>query len=496
MKKELKRPIILASVMLGMFLSAIEATIVATAMPSIVTELQHFSLYSWVFSAYLLASSATVLVFGKLADIYGRRPIYVLGASTFLLGSILAGSSTSMHMLIIARFIQGVGAGALTPVATTIVGDIYSKKERAKVQGYLSSVWGISAIVGPIIGAFFVDFLHWRYVFWMNIPLGIISMLGIVIFLKEDIKKEKQDIDYIGAFLLITSISTLMYILVEGGVSVAWDSSWMIGIITVCMSSFILLLFHEKKSKEPMLPSTIWTYRLIFIANATSLVTGIIMISVASYLPTFVQGVMGESAIIAGFTLTTMSIGWPIASTVAGRLLLVIGYRKTSLIGAVSLLIGTCFFILLPVIQHYIWAGFASFFIGIGMGMTSTAFIVAIQTTVEWQIRGIATAANMFMRSIGSALGVAFFGGIINKAIQKQIEQADLSEAISINAVDTLLDPANVDTLSKHVMNVLQNGLVQGMQQVYIWLGVLALLTYILIRQLPKKDDENAEEKQ
>lgn len=490
MKTKLNRPIILAAVMLGMFLSAIEATIVATAMPSIVADLQHFSLYSWVFSAYLLSSSATILVFGKLADIYGRRPIYVAGICTFLLGSIMAGSSTTMVVLIIARFIQGIGAGALTPVATTIVGDIYSKEERAKVQGYLSAVWGISAILGPLIGAFFVDFLHWRYVFWMNIPLGIISMLGIIIFLKEDVKKEKQDIDYVGAILLIIGISTLMYLLVEAGTSLAWTSFWSMGLILMSFISFTLLFLHEKKAVNPMLPPTIWTYRIITIANITSLVTGIIMISVASYLPTFVQGVMGKSALVAGFTLTAMSIGWPIASTVAGRLLLRIGYRKTSLIGGIALIIGTLFFVLLPTIQHYIWAGFGSFFIGVGMGMTSTAFIVAIQTTVNWQVRGIATATNMFMRSIGSAIGVAFFGGLLNKTIKNEIDRADgTTEKITVDTVDMLLDETQLTTLSKEVIDVLQTGLIQGMQHIYFWLAVLAVFSYILILNMPKKDD-------
>lgn len=488
MTKPLRRPFILAAVMLGMFLSAIEATIVATAMPSIVADLQNFSLYSWVFSAYLLSSSATILVFGKLADIYGRRPIYVSGICVFLFGSILAGSSKSMVMLIIARFIQGVGAGALTPVATTIVGDIYTKEERAKVQGYLSAVWGISAILGPLIGAFFVDFLHWRYVFWMNIPLGVISMLGILLFLREDIKKEKESIGYGGAILLIISISVLMYILVEGGLSLAWNSLPMVMLISIVIGSTVLLVIHEKRAEQPVIPTSIWTYRLIRVANITSLLTGMMMISVSSYLPTFVQGIMGKSALIAGFTLTTMSIGWPLASTIAGRLLLKIGYRNTSMIGGFALLIGAGFFISLPSIQHYVWAGLGSFFIGIGMGMTSTAFIVAIQTKVDWQVRGIATATNMFMRSIGSALGVAFLGGVLNNAIKREIERDQLGDIVTINHVDTLLDSTKIWTLPTKAIEVLQRGLIVGMQQVYIWIGILAVISMLLIWWIPKKD--------
>lgn len=487
MANKLKRPLILASVIVGMFLSAIEATIVATAMPSIVADLQNFSSYSWVFSAYLLSSSATVLLFGKLADIYGRRPIYVIGICVFLTGSTVAGFSTSMTMLIIARFVQGIGAGALMPIAMTIVGDIYTKTERAKIQGYLSSVWGISAIIGPVIGAFFVDFLTWRYVFWMNIPLGILSMIGILIFLKEDVSKQRRTIDFVGTFLMVASISLLMYMLVEGGVSIPWISLKMLGFGVLFLCSAVLYMLHGRRTNEPIIPTHIWSYRIITVANLASLLTGMILISVSSYLPTFVQGVMGKSALVAGFTLTAMSIGWPIASAVSGRLLLRIGYRTTSIIGGVALIIGAFFFIMLPTIQHYIWAGFGSFFIGVGMGMTSTSFIVAIQTTVHWEIRGIATATNMFMRSAGSALGVAFLGGILNNQINRNITEANMGQTLSVDAVDQLLDHNGIVTISEASIHVLQNGLLSGLQYVYIGMGVLAILSFILILFIPKE---------
>lgn len=290
----LKRKFILAAVMLGMFLSAIEATIVATAMPSIVADLGRFSLYSWVFSAYLLTSASTIIVFGKLADIFGRRPIYTIGTIIFLSGSILAGLSTTMMMLIIARVIQGIGAGALMPMAMTIVGDIYTKEERAKVQGYLSSVWGISAIIGPLLGGFFVKYLNWRYVFWMNIPLGIVSVSGILLFLREDIKKTKSNVNYVGSLLMISFISLLMYIFVEGGHSIRWSSPLMGSLIIVLIVLIISFILHEKRQVEPMIPLALWKSRLITIANITALTTGVIIIGVSSYLPTFVQGVLGQ----------------------------------------------------------------------------------------------------------------------------------------------------------------------------------------------------------
>lgn len=483
MRKQTKKPFVLISIILGMFLSAIEATIVATAMPSIVADLGDFKLYSWVFSAYLLSSSATILLFGKLADVYGRKPIYIIGIIIFLTGSIIAGSSNSMFLLVVARFIQGVGAGALVPMTTTIVGDIYSKEERAKIQGYLSSVWGISAILGPLIGAFFVEWLNWRYVFWMNIPLGLLSLCGIALFLHEHIAKEKYQLDIKGTLFLMTSISVFMYILVEGGISISWTSSFMYLLIGITFISFLLFIYAERNSQNPMIPPSIWTYRLIRFANLTSLLTGAIVLSVSSYLPVFVQVILEQPAIIAGFTLTTMSIGWPIASSIAGRLLLRIGYRNTSLIGGLFLTVGAIFFILLPTIEQSYWAAVGSFFIGVGMGMTSTSFIVAIQSAVNWEIRGIATAANMFMRSIGSALGVAFLGGLLNNQIRRHIEAAQVEITLSLSDVDQLL---NDHSLPEEAMILLKESLTSGLQLIYIGMGFVAVLSFLMIVFIPK----------
>ncbi|MFL6561082.1 MAG: MFS transporter, partial [Bacillus sp. (in: firmicutes)] len=222
--RQTKKPLVLAAVMLAMFMGAIEATIVSTAMPAIVADLGGFTLYSWVFSAYLLMNSVTVLIYGKLSDLFGRKPILTIGILIFLLGSILCGFATSMKMLIIFRLIQGFGAGAVTPIATTIIGDIYTAEERAKIQGYLASVWGVSAISGPAVGGLLVQYVSWHYVFWINIPLGILSLVGLWLFLHENVQRKKHEIDYLGAILLTMTISSLMFILVEGGSRFAWGS--------------------------------------------------------------------------------------------------------------------------------------------------------------------------------------------------------------------------------------------------------------------------------
>ncbi len=483
-----KRPLILASIMLAMFLAAIEATIVSTAMPSIVSDLGGFSLYSWVFSAYLLTNASTVLIFGKLSDIFGRKPIFLMGISLFLTGSLLCGFSTSMEMLIGFRFLQGIGAGALMPIASTIVGDIYTKEERAQIQGYLASVWGISAVTGPALGGFFVDVLNWKYVFWMNLPLGFLAIVGIVLFFKEDIQKEKRSIDYLGSIFLISGVASLMMILVEGGVKIPWDSMTMILLISFSCVAFVLFFFQEKRATDPMMPFSIWSYRSITIANVTSLTTGMILIGVSSFLPAFVQGVMEQSATVAGFTLTAMSIGWPISSTIAGRLLLKIGFRTTSLLGGLALIIGGVFFFMLTPEKGPLWAATGSFFIGVGMGLSTTSFIVSIQNTVDWKRRGIATATNMFMRTLGSALGAALLGGILNGKIQSVIEEKGLEDQASVDTTNILLDPEQRSSLPKDILQTLQEALTIGLHQVYIGLLLLAALSFLLIVFLPKGD--------
>jgi EmrB/QacA subfamily drug resistance transporter len=486
------KPLVLASVMLAMFMGAIEATIVSTAMPAIVADLGGFTLYSWVFSSYLLMNSVTVLIYGKLSDLFGRKPILFFGIIIFLIGSILCGFADSMKMLIIFRLIQGFGAGAVMPIATTIVGDIYTKEERAKIQGYLSSVWGISAVVGPAIGGFLVQYSSWHYVFWMNIPLGILAILGLMFFLHENVEKKSHKIDYPGAILLTIAISSLMYVLVEGGGKGGWGSPMTLELIGLFVVSLILFVLQEMRATEPMMPFNIWKERSIFIANITSLTSGIILIGITTFLPTFVQGVMEQSALIAGFALTSMSIGWPIASTMAGRMLITIGYRNTSIIGGISLIIGSIAFITMSAGTGPLWAAIGSFFVGIGMGLTSTAFIVSIQSTVSWQQRGIATAANMFMRNLGNTIGAAMLGGILNNQLRDYFsETADRTGMkLTVDSTNILLKESERNELPVKMIHILQDGLTVSIHTVYFVVTIFAVVSLILILFMPKKEQE------
>jgi EmrB/QacA subfamily drug resistance transporter len=492
--KQTKRPLVLASVMLAMFMGAIEATIVSTAMPAIVGELGGFTLYSWVFSAYLLMNAVTVLIYGKLSDLYGRKPILTFGIIVFLIGSILCGFAESMTMLIIFRFIQGFGAGAVMPIATTIVGDIYTKEERAKIQGYLSSVWGISAIMGPAIGGLLVQFVSWRYVFWINIPLGILAIFGLWSFLHENIEKKKHNIDFKGAILLTLAISTLMIVLVEGGGNWSWMSWEVFALLFLSAITFFLFVIQEQKATEPMMPFSIWKERSILVANLASLTTGFMLIGISSFLPAFVQGVMERSPIVAGFTLTTMSIGWPIAATVAGKLLLKIGYRPTTLIGGIFLIVGSILFVTLNPEAGPLWAAIGSFLIGVGMGLTTTTFIVSIQSTVSWQQRGVATAANMFMRNLGNTIGAALLGGILNIQLKNFISANNetIDENITIDSTNVLLNEVERNNLPEGIKAILQDGLTYSLHSVYYVVLLFALITLILIYFLPKMEQDSA----
>ncbi len=480
----MNRPLVLISVMLAMFASAVEATIVTTAMPVIASDLGGFSRYSWIFSAYLLMSTVTVLIYGKLADLFGRKPILFIGMTIFIVGSFLCGLASTMEQLILYRLLQGLGAGAVMPIATTIVGDIYSTKERAKVQGYLSSIWGISAVLGPVIGGGIVHYFSWAYVFWVNIPLGILAMIGIGVFLHEPEREKGVTVDYKGAALLTISLSAILIWLVEGGQSFGRLSLASIVLLLIAFALLTLFIFVERTAKDPLMPFSIWKNPVILYANLVSFTTGFILIGISAYLPTFVTGVMGQPAIIAGFTLTAMSIGWPIASSFAGHLLIRWGTFTVSFIGGIFLIIGSILFVLMDATSGPLWAAMSSFFVGIGMGLTSTAFVVTIQGAVPRQMRGSATAANMFMRNFGNTVGAAFYGAILNATLMAAFKKNNSS--FDVDNVNLLLTDEGRKAISMPEVNLLENALGQSLQWVYVGVAVFAVISLLLILRIPR----------
>lgn len=471
-----------------MLMAAIEGTIVATAMPSIAAQLGGFSLYSWVFSAYLLTQAVTIPIFGKLADLFGRKPVFIVGVLVFLLGSVLCGFAHSMEVLIAFRFIQGVGAGAVQPMTMTLAGDLYSLEERGRIQAYFSAVWGSSSVIGPLTGGLIVQYGHWPWIFWLSVPFGLISVLLVGYFLRERVQAKQHSIDYAGAALFFVGLSTLMLALTQ-------SSDWGGGVLTALfvLAGVMLLLFiaQERRAVEPMMPLPLWRQPLIAAANGATLIAGIIMIGLIAYLPTFVQGVLGGSALMAGFALSAMSMGWPLASMVGARLLVSHGSRFTSRIGAVVMLLGTLLVATLSGYGVYA-AAMGSFMVGVGLGFMNTTFIVAIQASVGWQQRGVATATNLLMRIMGNALGAAIFGGLLNISLQRHIEGQGLGDRLSSRDLPDLLSGGEhaAAEIDGSLLQVLHDGLAQGLSAVFWGLAGFALIALLMAWRVPDLSQE------
>ncbi|HEX6695100.1 MAG TPA: MFS transporter, partial [Longimicrobiales bacterium] len=415
------RSLVFAGLLLAMFMAAIEATIVATAMPSIASELGGFALYSWVFSSFLLMQAVTIPMFGKLSDMLGRKPVFVGGVIVFLIGSVLCGFARSMHMLIAFRFMQGLGAGAVQPITTTLAGDLYSLEERGKVQGYMSGVWGISSILGPLAGGLIVHSVGWPWIFWMNIPIGIAAITLVVINLHETVDVPvKRSIDYVGAMLLLGGVGSLMLALTQSG---SWSWEILVPLAGAALVAFILFVRQEKRAPDPLMALGLWENGLIRYANIAGLTSGILMIGMITFLPTYVQGVLGGSALLAGFTLSVMTVGWPMAAFAAGRRIATHGVRRFVRTGGIALMAGSLIVASFSA-TGALASGIGSFIIGIGLGLVNTVTLVAIQASVSWSQRGVATATNMLMRILGQAVGAAMFGGVLNWRLSTWLRDA------------------------------------------------------------------------
>jgi EmrB/QacA subfamily drug resistance transporter len=419
------RGAIVAALMLAIGLAAIDSTIVATAVPQIVADLGGFSLFPWIFSIYLLTQAVTVPIYGRLSDVFGRKPVLLVGVGGFLVGSVLCAVAWSMVTLIVFRGLQGLAAGAILPTTTTIVGDLYEPAERGKVQGWISSVWGVSAVVGPTLGGFFAEYWTWRGIFWLNLPIGVGAAWLIQRHLHERVERRSHRIDYAGAAALTVACSLLILALLEGGVSWAWDSATSIALFAgsaVLLAAFIRI---EQTVAEPILPLWVFRHRILVAGNVSGLAIGAILIGQTTYVPTYAQRVVGVGAVVAGLAMATMTIGWPIAATLAPKVYLRIGYRPTGLLGAAVTSIGCLLMALFVGEGSGIWrVGVAGFVLGIGLGLISVSTVVAVQSTVGWGRRGVVTGTNMFIRTLGSAVGVAVFGSIANSRLAHRAHTA------------------------------------------------------------------------
>jgi EmrB/QacA subfamily drug resistance transporter len=414
---EQRRGLVVAALMLTTGLAAIDATIVATAVPQIVHDLGGFAKFPWLFSLYLLTQSVLVPIYGRLADVFGRKPMLLFGVGVFLVASVLCGSAWSMVSLIAFRGLQGIGAGAIIPMTTTIVADLYEPADRGRIQGYISGVWGVSAIVGPTVGGLFAQYLSWRGIFFVNIPIGLGSLWMLQRHLQEDVVRRSHRIDVGGAVVLTLGLSALILALLEGGVSWSWTSAQSIALFVVAAALLAAFVPIERGAAEPILPLWVFRPRILVSTNGAGFVIGAILIGLTSYVPTFAQRVVGVGAVVAGLAMGAMTVGWPIAATLSPKVYLRIDYRRTALLGGTFAIAG-CLLFALFVDGSSVWrVAVASFVTGIGLGFSSVSTVVSAQSVVGWERRGVVTGTNMFVRSLGSAVGVAVFGGIVNSEL-------------------------------------------------------------------------------
>jgi EmrB/QacA subfamily drug resistance transporter len=411
MDDRLKRRALLG-VMLSVFLAAMESTVVATAMPIVVKSLGGLEIYAWVFSGFLLTSTVTMPLWGRLSDLFGRRPTFLTGLVIFLVGSALSGVSRSMTELIAFRMLQGLGAGSLMTIGMTIVADLFGLERRAKMQGYISGMWGLASLVGPLIGGFLTDYVSWRWVFYINLPFGAVAMGLIATALRDEPRSTRRPvIDYAGLALFAGGISALLYGVSIGGMH-DFTSAGALAPIALAVVALVAFLAVERRAAEPIVPLRLFRYRMVVAAVVTGFLSGMAMFGTLSFVPLFLQEVTKKSATQAGLVLTPFVLGWVVMSIVSARLVLRIGYRTVVMAGMASL---TVSFLLLTRWDAGLTTLVAvrdAIFGGMGMGLTMVPMLIAVQNVVPRADLGIATSLTQFFRSVGGAVGVAVMGAV------------------------------------------------------------------------------------
>ncbi|HEX7150565.1 MAG TPA: MDR family MFS transporter [Thermoanaerobaculia bacterium] len=489
-----RRWAITAGVMTGMLLAAMEATVVGTAMPTIVAVLGGLAHYSWVFSAYLLTSTVTVPVWGKLSDLFGRRIIFQVGVGVFLLGSLACGLSQTMMQLVVARAVQGLGAGALVPLAMTIIGDIFTLAERARMQGLFSGVWGLSSIIGPLVGGFVTDQLSWRWVFYINLPVGIAAAAIIGVALVEPKRHERPKIDYAGATVLMIAVTVLMLALGEGGSVAELLRTRNLLLFAASLVLLGVFVWIERRAVDPVVPFGLFRNRVVTISIVVGFLAGIAMFGGITFIPLMAQGVRGASATEAGTFLTPLMLAWVLMSIIGGRLLIRWGTRPLVILGLVLMCAGFGAFATFTA-ETSRWVLMAELIvIGSGLGLVMLTLLIASQHSVTRDQLGITTSLNQFSRSIGGALGVALLGALMAAGLGANLMQAasqpnapltrEQATRLAQNP-DALVSEEARTALGRPAVRVLQQSLARSLRIVFAACGVMCVIALLIAFMLP-----------
>ncbi|NUR92755.1 MAG: MFS transporter, partial [Nonomuraea sp.] len=406
-----RRGAVAAGLMASMALAAIDQTIVATAVPSIVRDLGSFSLFPWVIAGYLLTQAVSTPVYGRLADLFGRKPMLLTGMSIFLVGSLLGGLAWSMPVLIVARAVQGIGAGAIQSITQVVAADLYPLEERGRISGLLSSVWGVSALVGPALGGVLSELGLWRWIFLLNLPVGAAACAIIVIWLRENVERQRRRLDLLGIALLGSGVVAAM-------VGLQNTTPWPVALGVALLVAFF---WWERRAAEPLLPPWMWRNRALLGSFLGSAAVGMVLVGPTVYLPTYAQAVLGAGAIAAGFALAVQSIGWPISAALSNALYMRIGFRDTALLGLGFVAVSAALFALMSPGSSLWYAGLCSFVNGCGLGLISVSMLVGAQNEVGYERRGVVTGAVVFFRIAGGALGTAVLAAVANASLAARL---------------------------------------------------------------------------
>ncbi|OGR08141.1 MAG: hypothetical protein A2341_05600 [Deltaproteobacteria bacterium RIFOXYB12_FULL_58_9] len=479
--KHTRRGLVLAAAVVGTFLASVDVTVVGTAMPTIVSQLGGLELFPWVFSIYLLTSTVTVPLYGKGADLFGRKPTYLLGVGLFVAGSVLCATASTMGQLVVWRAVQGMGAGGVIPITLTIVGDLYPAAQRAKIQGLFSAVWAISSIAGPALGAFVVEHWAWQWIFLINAPFGVLAAILMLLALHENIERHSRRLDLVGGALLTVATGSLMWAMLRGG-DVGFDNPEVVGSFVVALVSAVALVFQERRHPEPMLPPALLTDRVVAVTCIAGVAMSGVIFGVSSYVPAFVQGPLGGSPTAAGTAIIPVGIGWPIGSNLTGWTLRRFGYRPSAIIGGCFLaLSAVCFFTF--GLDTPRWLVLATMLlVGLGMGFATTTLLIAAQESVSWQQRGAVTGLVQFSRTIGGAIMVAAMGAVLTTTLRHELgsspELLDLANAV--------MDPQRRNSVPAESISLIRDALALGLGRVLLGVGLCGVAGLLAILAFPK----------
>ncbi|HKF78139.1 MAG TPA: MDR family MFS transporter [Candidatus Dormibacteraeota bacterium] len=448
--------------MLAMFVAAVDSSVVSTAIPTIAGQLGHFALYPWLIAGYLLTSTTTVPLWGRLADVHGRRRVLLAGMAWFLAASLLCASAPDMVWLVVFRTLQGIGAGCVLPVALTTVGDLFTLRQRARLQGLFSSVWAVAALAGPTLGAVFVSTVGWRWIFWINLPVVLLAAALLWTHRDAPPASARGRLDYAGALTLTAGIGLLLFGLDGGGGRT--PSVPMVGLGALALVAFAVL---QRRTAEPTIPFALLRHPVIGPATGAAFLAGTVMFAMNGFLPLYVQGVLGGTSFQAGAALAVSSLGWTGTALFSGRVMLRFGYERLVMTGAISMVTGCAMLLAHPPLDAVVWTCCAGFVIGMGMGQLQTPLLIVIQSVVDWSSRGVSTALNQLSRTIGGAVGVSLLGLLLASRAQAA-------------AVAHHVDPARVaDPLTRggHLDAVTAPLVANALDAVFVVLLAIAILT-------------------